>query len=100
MASHVRSRVPQYKYEREHWLMPTVGDCEDELQPILLWWVLLFGFSLLARYEPVSWQTALDPDRSSLAFPLERLLDEALDVMPELLYGALLHQPALLPPRV
>jgi hypothetical protein len=100
MSSHVRSRVPQYKHEREHWLLPTVGGCEDELQPILLWWVLLFGFSLLARYEPVSWQAALDPDRSSIAFPLERLLDEALDVMPELLYGTLLHQPALLPPRV
>jgi hypothetical protein len=100
MASHVRTRVPQYKYEREHWLLPTIGDRKDELQPIQLWWVLLFGLSLLARYEPVSWQAALDPDRSSLAFLLERLLDEALDVVPELLYGAIIHQLALLPPRI
>ncbi len=27
---------------------------------ILLWWALIFALSLLARYEPVAWQAALD----------------------------------------
>jgi hypothetical protein len=99
MASHVQCRIPQYRYDREHWLIPAIGDGSDDLHPVLLWWALLFGLSLLARYEPIAWRTALDPDRSSLAFPLERLLDDALDTVPELLYQAITHQQALLPAR-
>lgn len=62
-------------------------------------WGLLFGLSLLARYEPVAWQKALDPDGSPLAVELEELLDEALEVMPELLAEAITGQPDLRPAR-
>lgn len=92
-------RAPAYRYEREHWLVPVVGDASDRLSPMLLWWALLFGMSLLARYEPVAWRGALDPDQSELAFPLERLLDEAMEIVPDLLHEAITHQPALLPAR-
>jgi len=99
VASQVRNRVPEYRYSREHWLVPFVGDANDELPPLLLWWVLLFGLSLLARYEPAAWRGALDPDSSALAVELEELLDEALDVTPALLYEALTGESSLLPPR-
>ena len=50
--AHVTSRVPLYQRSGEHWLIPRVGDGQDYLPAVLLWWVLLFGLSLLARYEP------------------------------------------------
>jgi hypothetical protein len=52
--SDVRRVVPEYRYRREHWLVPRVGEGDDELSPLLLWWAFLFGLSLLARYEPVA----------------------------------------------
>ena len=55
---------------------------------MLIWWALLFGLSLLARYEPVAWQTALDLDQSRIADPLTKLLDDALEIVPDLLYAA------------
>ena len=100
LESYWTGRVPAYRYQREHWLVPVVGDRNDELPPILLWWALLFGLSLLARYEPVAWRAALDPDKSEIACQLERLVDDALDIAPELLFEAITHRPALLPARV
>jgi hypothetical protein len=61
--AHVVSRVPVYRRTGEHWLVPVVGDGQDFLPPVLLWWVMLFGLSLLARYEPAAWRAALDLDR-------------------------------------
>jgi hypothetical protein len=98
--SYWAGQIPQYKYEREHWLLPVVGDSRDELTPLLLWWALLFGLSLLARYEPVAWRAALDPDQSELAYGLERLLDEALDLTPVLRHEAITHTAVLRPARV
>ena len=98
--SQVHVRVPQYRHQREHWLIPSVGVGDDELPALLLWWVLLFALSLLARYEPAAWRAALDPDSSDLAVPLEELLDEALGVTPALLFEALTGQSALLPARI
>jgi len=100
IASLVHARVPQYRYRREHWLVPVVGEADDELPPLLLWWVLLFGLSVLARYEPAAWRAALDPDTSPLAVPLEELLDEAMVATPALLSEALTGEPELLPARV
>jgi hypothetical protein len=53
-----------------------------------MWWVLLHGLSLLARYEPAAWRSALDLDNSSIADPLIDLLDSALQIVPDLLYEA------------
>jgi hypothetical protein len=96
LASQVQVRVPQYKHMREHWLLPYVGDGRDELPALLIWWVLLFALSLLARYEPAAWRAALDPDQSGLAVPLEHLLEEALTITPYLLYEVLTGESALL----
>ena len=98
--SFVQNRIPAYVYQREHWLVPRVGEGRDELPPFLLWWVLIFGLSLLARYEPEAWRAALDPDTSELAVPLEELLDDALSVTPALLSQAVTHEAALRPGRI
>jgi hypothetical protein len=69
------------------WLLPYVGGVA--LSPLLTWWTLLFGLSMMARYEPATWVAALDYDSSELAAPLEGLLDTALDRVPELVLSAL-----------
>jgi hypothetical protein len=87
-ATHARNRAPGYRSGEERWLRPRVGDGSDLLPPVLLWWVLLFGLSLLARYEPAAWRAALDLDKSPAADPLMKLLDDALVIVPDLLFEA------------
>jgi hypothetical protein len=96
----VPNLVPEYRYRREHWLIPSLGESRDELPPLLMWWALIFGLSLLVRYEPVAWHEALDPDQSQLAVLLEQLLDVPIEVIPDLLYEALTRESALLPARI
>jgi hypothetical protein len=81
-------RAAEYWRAQERWLVPVVGETSDRLPPVLIWWVLLFGLSLLARYEPVAWQAALDLDHSRIADPLTKLLDDALEIVPDLLFAA------------
>lgn len=85
---HAHNRVSGYRSGEERWLIPVVGDGSDRLSPVLLWWILLFGLSLLARYEPTAWRAALDLDRSTVADPLTQLLDDALVTVPALLFDA------------
>lgn len=87
--------VPPYPHARrgqfpegEHWLVPAVVTGANRLPPLLLWWILLFGLSLLARYYPAQWRDALDLDQSPYAHWLMELLDEALAIVPALLYEA------------
>ena len=42
------------------------------------WWALLYGLSMLARYYPGEWTSALRLDESPEAVPLGAALDEAL----------------------
>lgn len=69
------------------WLRPGVAGVA--LSSLLTWWVLLFGLSMLARYEPAGWAAALSYDESELAAPLERLLHIGLERIPELVFEAL-----------
>jgi hypothetical protein len=82
-------RASEYRARDERWLWPVVNEANDRLSPLMTWWVLLFGLSMLARYHPAPWTNALRPDESQDAVPLEAALDEALDAIPELLLEAL-----------
>jgi hypothetical protein len=57
--------------------------------PLVLWWTLLCGLAILARYEPAAWQAALRVDESQLAISLEWVMETALREMPGLVYRAL-----------
>jgi hypothetical protein len=70
------------------WLHPAAGGVHAT--PIVAWWMLLFGLSMLARYEPAGWATALDLDRSLVAAALRELLDRALGAVPEVVFSALM----------
>jgi hypothetical protein len=88
--------VSEHRFAGEYWLIPRVGSGGDLLPPLLLWWVLLFGLSLIARYEPALWRSALDIE-TPLAAPLGSLLDDALEAVPHWILNALLGTPYPLP---
>lgn len=81
--------APPYKTQWDRALIPALPT-GDFLQPIMLWWLLLFGLSNLARYEPATWTAALDLNRSPLAVPLESAMQEALDSVPHFILEAML----------
>ena len=75
----------------DRWLLPSAPDSDEPFTPLTAWWVLLFGLSILARYDPALWVTVLNLDRrSGRALPLQLLLDRALEAVPEVLADALI----------
>jgi hypothetical protein len=71
----------------ERWLRPLVSGAA--MNDLMMWWALTFGLSMLARYEPAGWNAMLDLDRGPLSSHLVRLMDAAVDVVPELVLQAL-----------
>lgn len=74
---------------KARWLVPGVGESKDRLDPLLHWWLLLYGFSMLARYEPGPWRQLLEVDSSPWAVAVESALEIAMDVVPDLVLDAL-----------
>jgi len=64
------------------WALPALGG-GDSPSPLMLWWALLYGLSILARYEPAVWTSALDLEQSPLAVGLEQVLRVAEERIPE-----------------
>ncbi|WP_433015114.1 YaaC family protein [Kribbella sp. CA-294648] len=56
------------------------------IHPFMVWWAILFGLSMLARYEPAAWVRALNVDSSTEAVALEYLLNQAKVAVPEAAY--------------
>jgi hypothetical protein len=69
-------------------LIPAVST-GDALSPLMLWWVLLFGLSMVARHDPEVWTATIDVNRARQAVPLENALDDAVEVIPQLILEAL-----------
>jgi len=84
------SRASEYRFYNQRWLIPALLEGQV-LSPLMLWWALLFGLSMLARYHPDAWVSALEVDRSQLAVPLEDVLDLAQSAVPHLVLEALLR---------
>ncbi len=87
-AQHLHAIAPDYRSRGTRLLLPRAGG-NDALSPLMLWWLLLFGLSSIARYDPELWVAALDVNDSQLAVPIEAALDIALDALPELILAAL-----------
>jgi hypothetical protein len=94
------SVAPEAGLDGGRWLIPRLPDESQLLSPLMLWWVLLFGLSLLARYKPALWAQALAVDRSDRAVPLEVLLDQAVEALPALVYSALIGSCYPIPPNL
>ena len=70
-------------------VLPAVGGNTEPLHPLITWWAVLYGLSMLARYEPSSWTEAISVNRSAHAVVLEVLLDEAANSCPPLILQCL-----------
>lgn len=87
-AQQLNAIAPDYRRLGTRLLLPRAGG-KDALSPLMLWWVLLFALSSIARYDPELWIAALDVNNSQLAVPVEAALDAALEALPELILDAL-----------
>ena len=81
--------APEYRVREQRWLRPVLNESNDVLGPLMTWWALLYGLSMLARYDPAPWTEALRADKSRDAVPLEIAMDEALEAVPHLVLEAL-----------
>jgi hypothetical protein len=80
------------QYRDQRWAFPSIAG--QKLHPLIVWWAVLYTMSMLARYQPEAWARAIDVDGSEWAVPLEHLLDQALEALPEVIFQAL-EQPPL-----
>ncbi len=81
--------APTYVPEDRRYLLPSLGGSPAPLPTLMSWWLLLFGLSTQARYEPAEWAAVMDVDTSEWAAPLEHALDTALVVLPQLVVEGL-----------
>jgi hypothetical protein len=89
--------APEYRYRGDRFLRPSInGAGSPPPSPLMTWWLLLYSFSILARYEPRRWMKLLDRDSSKVAVLLRYALEEALTAVPQLVLEALDMKPTLL----
>ena len=86
-----RSHAFEHRIRDQRWLRPDLNDSGNFLLPLMTWWALLYGLSMLARYHPAEWTNALRLDDSPEAVPLRAALDEALFAVPQFVLWALLR---------
>ena len=85
----IKERAPLYRADGEgRWALATLTSGVD-VQPLLRWWAVLYGLSMLARYEPNRWVALLDVNRTGYAVPLELMLDAAVRTVPSIGYRVL-----------
>ena len=80
-----------FPYANQQLTFPTVGGSDLPAHPFLVWFALTYGLSMLARYEPTAWVARTAINRSRDAAPLEHLLEQALRILPGLIYTTILR---------
>lgn len=90
------NRAPACRFATDRYLRPAFEPAKTPPTPLMSWWLLLYSFSMLARYQPRKWSEALDIDRSPHAAALEYALDIALEAIPHLVLEGLDQEPLLL----
>ncbi|MFF3581296.1 YaaC family protein [Streptomyces mirabilis] len=89
----LRCPGPVYRFNDHRYLRPAFEPAKLPPSPLMSWWLLLYSFSMLARYEPLKWTDALDIDKSPDAAALEYAMDAALEVLPHLVLEGLRQTP-------
>lgn len=80
---------PPYGLDGFRWMRPYLPLGTRPPSLLMTWWAVLFTLSMLARYHPVQWVEALDPDQSSEAVLLAWTMEMALEVVPQLVLEAI-----------
>ena len=77
------------RYNGFFYFFPSLGAADHSLHPLMAWWAVLHTLSMLARYQPAEWGTHINVDASSHAVQLERILKEAISILPTLIAEAI-----------
>lgn len=78
------------RYKGLMYFFPSVTpDDKRSLHPLMAWWTVLYALSMLARYQPAEWASHINVDASRHAVAIERLLKDAIDVIPRLVLEAI-----------
>jgi hypothetical protein len=72
-------------YRGKLYFFPVVTSDKRSLHPLMAWWAVLHTLSMLARYQPAEWASHINIDASENAVAIERLLKEAVRVLPQLI---------------
>jgi hypothetical protein len=89
--------APEYLYRDDRYLRPSLeGGGKAAPSPLMTWWLLLYSFSMLARYQPRKWTDLLNLDKPGCATQLQYALEVALSAIPHLVLEALDGKPRLL----
>lgn len=75
-------------YRGEPIILPTAPGLSSQMQPLMIWWAILFSLSMLTRYRPETWTELVDVDVSDYAGPVEFVLEVGLDAVPDLIAHA------------
>lgn len=71
--------------------LPSVAANEEAQHPFVTWYLVLFAFSILARYHSARWRHVLDVEKNREAVLLERLIDhdsaEAISLLQSSILG-------------
>lgn len=68
--------------------LPNIGANDRAQHPLIAWWLILYCYSMLARYYPSRWRAALDIDKSEAAIAIEHSFEVAAHEVPHLLVEA------------
>jgi len=78
-----------FNYQGESYAFPRVGGSDLAAHPLLIWYAVLYGLSMLSRYEPRAWAGLIDIDLSKDASPIEAALEEAGRSLPQVILQTL-----------
>jgi hypothetical protein len=89
-ASHPLGKLVDISYGGEGGVfLPAVGGNTEAMHEVVLWWLILYGFSMLARYYPDAWLRVLDTDKSELAVPIDHLFSVARSELASMVFTVL-----------
>ena len=69
--------------------MPAFTGNLRQIHPLLVWWSILFGLSMLSRYHPVASTRVVHVDKSNEATEVQHFLDVSLDAVHDMIERAL-----------
>jgi hypothetical protein len=80
-------------YRGDTVILPAVPGTTSEMQPVMIWWAILYSLSMLTRYRPETWTELVNVDASKYAVPVEFILEVGLDAVPDVIAHALDEAP-------